>query len=71
MQGSPFLVESEAAEVLRCSPKTLANKRHAGTGPPYLKTGGRVLYDHAAVIEWARSKARVSTSDRGHGSEPA
>ena len=60
---SPFLLEQEAAEVLRLERGTLQNKRLRGDGPPFLKVGSRVLYDRQALVDWARARSRTSTSD--------
>lgn len=50
-----FLTETEAAELVRLAVGTLQNKRVAGTGPPYCKAGGRVLYDREDLLLWVRS----------------
>ena len=44
MNEIELLTESEAAELLRLKPKTLARWRWAGTGPRFLKVGGAVRY---------------------------
>lgn len=62
---SPFLLESEAAALLRLERGTLQNMRLGGRGPAFLKVGARVLYDRVQLEEWARSRSRRSTSDRG------
>jgi len=41
---SPFRIESEAAEILGLSLRSLMNNRYAGKGHPYRKHGGRVVY---------------------------
>lgn len=61
--ASPFLVEAEAAALLRLKPSTLQNWRTLGDGPPFQKLGGRIVYDRQGVIAWARAKTRMSTSD--------
>jgi hypothetical protein len=46
---------SEAAKILGVSPKTLANWRSLGIGPPFLKYGGRlgpVRYRLADLLAW-------------------
>jgi hypothetical protein len=63
MEQSLFLLESEAAELLRLSPGTLQNKRLKGDGPAFLKLGGRIVYEREALLAWALSKRRNSTSD--------
>lgn len=49
--GSYFSAE-EAAQVLRVSPRTLANWRARGEGPTYKKIGGRVAYPRQAVLDF-------------------
>lgn len=43
---------AEVAEVVRKSPKTLANWRSLEIGPPYHKVNGRILYDWRDVRSW-------------------
>ena len=40
----------------RLSLQTLANWRYQGTGPQYLKLGGRVLYPLAELLAWERER---------------
>lgn len=47
-----LLLPIEAADELRCSPRTLARWRAEGTGPRYSKVGSRILYPRIAVDEW-------------------
>lgn len=68
---SEYLTEAEAAAVANAegvpvSPRTLANWRWAGNGPPFVKVLRRVRYRRADVIAWAQSQIsapRRSTSD--------
>lgn len=39
-----YLIDSEAAEYVRRSPRTLQRLRQEGTGPRYYRAGGRILY---------------------------
>lgn len=48
------------------STRTLANWRSNGTGPAFVKVGGKVLYSLAAVVEWEGSRQR-----RGKHAQPA
>jgi predicted DNA-binding transcriptional regulator AlpA len=54
-----------AAERIGLSDKTLNNWRSLGTGPPYFKLGGRIVYDDAEVDAWLAARRRTSTSDPG------
>ena len=56
MEQQKLRNDKEIAEVLGWSRQTLANKRWAGEGPPYLKLSGRcVRYDLDEVLKWAKS----------------
>ncbi|MDC7675515.1 helix-turn-helix transcriptional regulator [Asticcacaulis machinosus] len=51
----------EAARYLGLSDRTLEKHRCYGTGPVYIKLGGRVVYDMADLQAWARSGSRTHT----------
>lgn len=61
---SPFLTEREAAAFLRLAPGTLQNRRVSGTGPPFLKLGGRVVYRREDLANWAEERRKRSTRDQ-------
>jgi predicted site-specific integrase-resolvase len=44
-----YLTSAELAERWRLSNQTLANWRHAGKGPPFIRIGSRILYPQDAV----------------------
>ena len=52
--GSP----DEVAEHLGIPLRTLAQWRHEGTGPRYLRVGRHVRYRWADVEQWLDAKAR-------------
>jgi excisionase family DNA binding protein len=58
-----FLTANEAADLLNISRVTLARWRLEGSGPPFCKFGRTVRYERAALLSWARSRARRSTSE--------
>jgi hypothetical protein len=62
-----FLNEKEAADLLRVSPRTLANLRVTGGGPPFTRVGGtirgRILYERAQLVAYLASRRRRSTSE--------
>lgn len=68
-QSLPFkyFVTREAAEILGLSRRTLEKHRTYGTGPRFLKLGGRVVYKIDDLRSWAERGARRSTSDLGEG----
>lgn len=62
MSNQPkFLRRKDAAEYLKtrygfCSTGTLALLAHQGKGPAFRKVGRAVVYEPAALDEWAMSK---------------
>ena len=61
----PLWNEKQAAAYLGWSPKTLRNKRVAGSlnGIPFLKISSSVRYRRQDVIRFAEASLRSSTSD--------
>ncbi|MGH7539981.1 MAG: helix-turn-helix transcriptional regulator [Gemmatimonadota bacterium] len=57
-----FLVEREAADLIRMKVSTLQNWRTLGSGPPFSKVGARVLYEREALLAWVRDRQRTSTT---------
>ena len=51
-QTHEYLLPPEAADLLRCSDRTLARMRAEGKGPRYYMRGSRILYVRALVDEW-------------------
>lgn len=62
-----YLCTPEAARFLGLSYRTLEKHRSYGTGPTYLKLGGRVVYSIDDLKAWADRGAKKSTSDPGRG----
>jgi predicted DNA-binding transcriptional regulator AlpA len=58
-----YRTESEAAVRMRLSKRTFERHRQAGTGPMFVKLGGRVLYRDADLDAWAASNIFRSTSE--------
>jgi excisionase family DNA binding protein len=50
--------QREAADFLRCSPRTLERLRVEGEGPPYARVGRLVRYDPDAVRAWLKERTR-------------
>jgi len=57
-----LLSPKEAARKYRCSESFLAKKRMTGEGPPFIKRGRSVLYTEPALVQWLKSRTRMSTS---------
>jgi hypothetical protein len=55
----PFLTETEAAEVIRVSARTLRRWRAKGTGPPVAGYAGRrALYRRSELLAWLTRERR-------------
>jgi len=65
-QNIPFkyFVTREAAEILGLSRRTLEKHRTFGTGPRFLKLGGRVVYKIEDLQSWAECGGRISTAQQ-------
>ena len=50
------LTERELATHWRVAPRTLQRWREAGTGPAWLRIGGRILYDRDDVLAYERHR---------------
>lgn len=49
----PFMTIDETAELMRVNRRTLDNHRWRGTGPPYRRHGGRIVYHRDEVLKWS------------------
>lgn len=58
-EDDPFIQPEPAALMLGVTTQTLGQWRIRGGGPPYISLGAKRGWD---LVEWARSKARTSTS---------
>ena len=54
----------EASQLLRLSLSWLAKSRVAGLGPTFVKLGRSVRYREKDLVQWLKSRARQSTSER-------
>ena len=60
----PLLHPKEVAKLLNVSVSWLAKSRMTGTGPRFVKVGGRaVRYAASAVREFIKGRGRSSTSE--------
>ena len=64
-----FVDVGDAAKILGVSESYLNKARLDGTGPPFCKFGKAVRYRVSAIMIWAESRTRSSTSDPS--AEPA
>jgi excisionase family DNA binding protein len=58
-----LLTQTETAELLRLSERTLERWRVIGGGPAYVKLGKRVLYPRAELDKWIVSHLCHNTSE--------
>jgi hypothetical protein len=58
-----LLTQSECAELLRLSPRTLERLRGEGTGPRFLRIRHSIRYRPADVEAWQASLVVRSTSE--------
>jgi len=47
----------------RVSPGTIANWRVVGSGPEFIRIGGRIYYPLAKIIEWENRNTHTSTAE--------
>jgi hypothetical protein len=57
------LTTEEAATRLKLSTSWLAKARMRGDGPPYIRMGRNVRYIEVVLIQWMKSRQRLSTSE--------
>jgi len=64
--GTPLNLFSskEAAKLLKLSLSWLANARMTGDGPPYIRIGRSIRYSEVALLQWLKSRQRLSTSEQ-------
>ena len=65
MNAPTLMPQSQLAECLNVSPRTLERWRVEGGGPAFVKAGRRVLYRTTDVESWLAGSVRQSTSDLG------
>jgi excisionase family DNA binding protein len=58
-----LLTTTEAARVLRVSPRTLERFRTSGTGPRFLRIGSSIRYKGRDLRDYLERCARHSTSE--------
>jgi Helix-turn-helix domain len=64
LQLSPLLTPKEAAVRLKVSLSWLAKARMRGDGPAYISVGRSIRYSEATLIQWTKSRQRLSTSEQ-------
>lgn len=65
MPQDVFIRPDKAAHILHLSVSSLAKMRVRGDGPPYAKSGHKlVLYRESDLYLWLSARMRSSTSER-------
>ena len=59
-----MLTAKDAADFLRVSESWMAKARMRGDGPPYAKVRRSIRYDEGALLQWIKSRVRLSTSEQ-------
>ena len=62
MATTTYLTQSESADFLRISERTLERWRVEGAGPQFRRFGRRVVYSKGDLESWADSRCYTSTS---------
>jgi hypothetical protein len=59
-----LLTPKDAAKLLKLSVSWLAKARMRGDGPPFIKFGRAIRYAETALLQWMKSRQRLSTSEQ-------
>ena len=59
-----LLTPKDAARLLKVSLSWLAKARMQGDGPAYIKVGRSIRYTELALLQWMKSRQRLSTSEQ-------
>ena len=59
-----LLTPKEAAKLIKVSTSWMAKARMRGDGPPYIPIGRSIRYSEAALLQWMKSRQRLSTSEQ-------
>lgn len=59
---SELRTTQEAAQRIRSVPATMERWRSQGTGPRFVKIGGKVFYRDSDLDEWVESRVRWNTA---------
>ena len=59
-----LLTPKDAARLLKVSLSWMAKARMRGDGPPYMRIGRSIRYAEATLLQWMKSRQRLSTSER-------
>lgn len=70
MQDEKLLTESQAAEYLNITPRTLQAWRYREGGPPFVRVSERCIrYRSHDLIVWIEGRIRMSTREKSRNKE--
>lgn len=64
MSTEKYLKEKEVAEILAVSVYSIAQMRHRGNGPPWIKVSGSVRYPADLFYEWIQKNTKMGSLKR-------
>jgi len=64
LQFAPLLTAKDASVRLKVSLSWLAKARMRGDGPPDIRIGRSIRYAEPALVQWMKSRQRLSTSEQ-------
>ncbi len=62
-----YITQTQLAELIDVSERSLERWRVEGTGPAFLKAGRKVLYRPDDIDQWLAASRRMSTSAQVEG----
>ena len=71
MPDDKFLTGAELASRWKLSHQTLANWRHAGKGPPFIRVGARVLYPTEGIAAFEKLSQQCASDNQNPLPRPA
>ena len=63
MEQDTYKTQSEAADYLRLSTRTLERHRLTGAGPRFCRLGRRIVYRRSDLDDWAATRTFLSTAE--------
>lgn len=63
MSERAYLTSKEVADRWRLSDQTMANWRHTGKGPPFIRVGSRVLYPIEGITAFEKLSQQWLTTE--------
>lgn len=63
MSEQLYLTSKELAQRWRLSGQTLANWRHGGKGPPFIKVGAKILYPTDGITAYEKLDSTWLSTD--------